>query len=282
MRSAGSALAVLRDAWRAFASQGGRLLAGGIAYSALISIVPLFILVVRVAALFTDETTARTTLLTDVARWVGAEGAATLGELLTRAEQSGTHTTIVGACVLVWGATRLFGAVRRSLDVLWGTSPSLDDTVKNKAERFLEHRLRGFVFALLIGVGLVGLTFAHALLAMVREISPSDALGEWGGKIGEIALSFAATSLMFGGIFRVLPSKAIPVYDAAIGGLLTSALFTAGSMLAGEYIAHQAAKSPFGGATSIVLLLVWVHYSSHAFLFGAAVTAARAKRKGVL
>jgi membrane protein len=282
MRHAGPALAVLKDAWRAFASQGGRLLAGAIAYSALISILPLFVLIVRVAALFTGEAKARATLLKDVARWVGPQGAETLGDMLARAERGGAHTTIVGACVLVWGATRLFGAVRRSLDVLWGTSPSLDDTMKNKAERFLEHRLRGFAFALVIGVGLVGLSFAHAALGMIREISPNATMARVSGTVGEVALSLIATSLMFAGIFRVLPSKAIPVVDAAIGGVLTSALFTTGGLLAGAYIGYQASRSPFGAATSIVLLLVWVHYSAHAFLFGAAVTAARAKRKGVL
>jgi membrane protein len=271
-------VAVVKDAWRAFSSQGGRLLAGAIAYSALLSLVPLFLLVVRLAALVTDASTARATLLANLTRWVGPSGAETIGELLERAEHSGTHATVIGAVVLVWGATRLFGAVRRSLDVLWGTAPSVEDTVRDKAERFLQNRLLGFLFVISIAGALVVLAFLHGALAMVDEVWDLPTVG----RVGEVLLSFAMTAALFAAIYRVLPSKTVPLRDAATGGVITAALFTAGAIATGAYVAHQAARSPFGTATSLVLMLVWVHYSAHAFLFGAAITAARAKRKGLL
>lgn len=269
---------VLRDAWRSFSSQGGRLLAAAIAFNSLLSLVPLFVLAVHFAALFTDQEVARKALIGNVARWVGVQGASTIEDLLARAQASGKHATIVGAIVLIWGSTRLFGALRRALDTLWGTAPALEDTMRNKAERFLEHRLRGFAFVVAIGLLLVVLVFAQAAISMARQWTDMPFLGH----LAEIGLSFAVTTMLFAAIFRVLPTKAVPLKDAAIGGLITSLLFTLGAVLTGAYVAHQATTSPFGAASSIVLLLVWVHYSAHSFLFGAAITAARAKRNGTL
>ncbi|NUP10586.1 MAG: YihY/virulence factor BrkB family protein [Polyangiaceae bacterium] len=278
MTSTASTIAVLKDAWRVFASQGGRLLAGAIAYSAVLSLVPLLLLTVQVAAVFMGEGTAHATLLANLTRWVGVDGAQTIGDLLTRARHGGAHETVIGAAVLVWGSTRLFGALRRSLDALWDVAPPLEDTMRNKAQRFVEYRLRGFAFVIVCGFVLVALAFGHAALAMVRRFWDLSLFGT----VGEIVLSFLLTAAMFAGMFRLLPTKAVPIHDATVGGLITSALFTAGALLAGQYVAHQAASSPFGAATSVVLLLVWVHYSAHTFLFGAAITAARAKRKGLL
>ena len=59
-----------------------------------------------------------------------------------------------------------------------------------------------------------------------------------------------------------------------------AALFTAGSLAVSAYIAHKASDSTFGAATSIVLIVLWVHYAAHAFFYGAALTAARARHEG--
>ncbi len=271
-------IALAREAFRTFSSQGGRLLAAAIAFNALLSLIPLLLLARKFAALLTDRQTARVTLLHDLTRWVGADGASTIGDLLARAEGSGTQATVLGAVVLVWGSTRLFGALRRSLDMLWGTAASMEETMRNKAERFLEHRLRGFLFIVVIGALLVVLAFAHAAIAVVREATELPVVGH----VGEILLSFAVTALLFAGVYRVIPTKRVPMRDAIIGGTITALFFTLGAVGTGAYVAHQATKNTFGAATSIVLLLVWVHYSAHAFLLGAAITAARAKQRGAL
>lgn len=267
----------IREAWRVFRSHNGRMLAGSIAFSSLLSFVPLCLLVVRFAALFIDPSTAHETLINDLSRWVGPEGATTIAELLGRAQSSGTHASVLGAAVLVWGATRLFSVVRRALDTLWGLD-AVDDTLKEKAARFLEVRLRSFGLVLSIGAVLVVLAFLHTGVSMARQWANLPILGQ----IGEVVLSYAVTTMLFAGIYRVLPSKTVSLRDATIGGAITSMLFTTGSVLTGSYIAWQTTRSPFGTATSLVLLLVWVYYSAHAFLFGAAITAARARRMGAL
>lgn len=271
-------VAIVREAFRTFSSQGGRLLAAAIAFNALLSLIPLLLLVLKFAALFTDQQTARATLLKDLTRWVGPDGSSTIGDLLSRAQSSGAQATVLGAVVLAWGSTRLFGALRRSLDMLWGTASSMEETMRNKAERFLEHRLRGFFFIVVIGALLVVLAFAHAAIAVVREATDMPVLGH----VAEILLSFAMTALLFAAVYRVIPTKRVPMRDALIGGIITAVFFTLGAVLTGAYVAHQATKNTFGAATSIVLLLVWVHYSAHSFLLGAAITAARAKQRGAL
>jgi membrane protein len=269
---------VLVEAWRAFASQGGRLLAAAIAFNALLSLLPLFILMVSFAALFTDEAVARAALLENLNVWIGPSGVSTVSDLLARAGGSDRTSTLIGGAALVWGATRLFATVRRSLDMLWGHAPSLDDTVKERAEKFLEHRLRGLALVVGLGFLLAMLVFLQTGVSMAQETTNSRVLG----KIGQISLSFGATAAIFSVIYRVLPTKAVPFYDATVGGALTAVLFTLGANIAGALVGHYATTSTFGAASSIVVLLLWVNYSAHAFLFGAAITAARAKRRGVL
>jgi membrane protein len=96
----------------------------------------------------------------------------------------------------------------------------------------------------------------------------------------EATLSFAVTTGLFAALFAVLPSAKVRARDALVGGFWTALLFTAGSLLVSAYVGHKAGDSSFGAATSVVLLLLWVHYASHAFFFGAALTATLSKARG--
>ena len=83
--------ATLRATWRTFSDHGGRLLSGAVAFYALLSIVPMFVVTLRLAGLATNEAAARQALLDNVARWVGAGGASTIGTMLSLAERGGAE-----------------------------------------------------------------------------------------------------------------------------------------------------------------------------------------------
>jgi membrane protein len=48
----------------------------------------------------------------------------------------------------------------------------------------------------------------------------------------------------------------------------------------GLYLGHKALGILYGAAGSIVMLLLWVHYSAQVFFLGAAFTAVLAARRG--
>jgi len=273
------AIATLREAWIAFSSRGGRILSAALAYYAILSLGPVFVLALKFAALFTDASTARATLLQHVAQWVGSGGAQTVAKLLVSVRKTGATANALGIAVLVYGSTRLFSNLSRALDMLWGTVPKVDSSWRAKVKRIALARVAGVLFVFGVGVLLVGLAFAHAILASARELSPIESPAT--SHFFEALISFAATTLIFTAVFKVLPTAKVPLTDAAIGGTITAALFTLGSLLVTAYVAHKTTSS-WGSAANVVLLLLWCHYSAHAFFFGAAITGVHARRRGAL
>jgi membrane protein len=260
--------------WRTFSARGGRLLSAAIAYYALLSLAPGFVIAVQVAAVFTDEALARAVLLRHIARWVGPAGASTVGELLLRAEEAGAGASVVGALVLAYGATRLFANLTRALDILWGVEPEGDRALHERALGVLRRRLLAFGLVAGIGLVLAALIGAQVVLAAARE---TTGLGHGVLEhVFESVASFGLTIGLFTTIFGVLPTARVPWRDALVGGFWTAALFTVGSLLVSAYVGRKAGDSTFGAATSVVLLLLWLHYAAHAFFFGAALTATRA------
>jgi membrane protein len=65
-----------------------------------------------------------------------------------------------------------------------------------------------------------------------------------------------------------------------VGAVVTAGLFSIGKYLLGLYLAQSGTASAFGAAGSLVVLLVWVYYSSQIVLFGAEVTRTIMKRSG--
>jgi membrane protein len=87
-------------------------------------------------------------------------------------------------------------------------------------------------------------------------------------------------TLLFAAMFKVLPDAEVPWRVTWIGALMTALLFTAGKFLIGLYLGHKDMGSSYGQAGSLVLLLVWVYYSSMIFFFGAELTQVWANRRG--
>jgi membrane protein len=276
---AAGAKATLSEAWVAFSTRGGRILSAALAYYALLSLGPVFLLSLKFAAIFTDAHTARATLLEHVARWVGQSGADTVGKLLLSVRKTGAGTNVLGLAILVYGSTRLFANLSKALDILWGTQARVETTWGGRAKRVAGGRVAGVFFVIGVGILLVGLAFAHGLIARARELSPID-VPTFSHAL-EAAISFGATTLIFTAVFKVLPTARVPLTDAAIGGAITAVLFTVGSLLVTAYVAHKS-DSTFGQAASVIMLLLWLHYSAHAFFFGAAITGVHARRRGAL
>ena len=81
-------------------------------------------------------------------------------------------------------------------------------------------------------------------------------------------------------MFRVLPDAKIAWRDVWVGAGSSGLLFLLGKHLIGWYLAAAGIASVYGAAGSIVIVLLWVYYSSQVVLFGAAFTRVYAKHRG--
>ena len=94
------------------------------------------------------------------------------------------------------------------------------------------------------------------------------------------AILFGVTTSLFAIIFRVLPDATIRWRDSFIGACFTSFLFLIGKYLIGFYLANSTMAANFGGAASMVIILLWVYYSSNILFFGAEFTKIYAMQYG--
>ncbi len=84
----------------------------------------------------------------------------------------------------------------------------------------------------------------------------------------------------FGLIFKLLPDVRVAWRDVWLGAAVTSLFFTGGKFLIGLYLGKSAVTSAYGAAGSLVIIVVWVYYSSQILLFGAEFTKVWATRRG--
>jgi len=81
-------------------------------------------------------------------------------------------------------------------------------------------------------------------------------------------VSLLVAALLFGTIFKVLPDVVLKSRDVVVGAVVTAVLFAIGRDAIALYLAQTATASTYGAAGSVVLILLWVYYSSLILLFG--------------
>lgn len=95
-----------------------------------------------------------------------------------------------------------------------------------------------------------------------------------------LVLTVGICTLIFAVIFKVLPDARIQWRDVLAGAFVTTLLFMMGKFGISLYISQTKVGSTYGAAGSIVILLVWVYYSSIILYIGAEFTKAFAVKYG--
>ncbi len=270
-------LALVRDLFygsvATFSRRGGHLLGAALAFYAMLSTAPLLVIALHVAGAVTSERLARAALLENLARYIGAGGAATLGGLMEHLQRPGAGWRgALTALVLVYASTQLFAQLETALDHLWEL-PEPPRSFLVALRQKLARRLFNFVLVLATGALLVALVaFKLGYGVVVAKLGIATTLG-W--QVTEALLSLTICTVIFATIFRLLPSASFPWRHALVGAAVTAVLFSAGAYAISAYLSQKsvsASYAAFGDAASIVVLLLWVHYSAQIFLFGAAFT----------
>lgn len=96
-----------------------------------------------------------------------------------------------------------------------------------------------------------------------------------------MAVSFGVVTTIFAGVFKFLPDVRVPWRSVWVGALFTAALFTVGKYLIGLYIAKTGAGSVFGAGGAVIVIMIWIYYSSLLILFGAQYTKVAAEQHHV-
>jgi membrane protein len=124
----------------------------------------------------------------------------------------------------------------------------------------------------------VSLVVTAGLAAVGKFAAPY--MQEWVLHLISILVSLSVISLLFAMMFKWLPDADVNWYDVWLGAVITAVFFEIGKAAIGFYIGKQGLESTYGAAASIIVVLIWVYYTSQIILMGAEVTRAFAKHRG--
>jgi membrane protein len=246
-----------------------------LAFYTLLSLAPMLLVALGIAGFFFDRNEAQNALIAQVAMILGEKAALGIETLLDAAgTREGAGPALLGLVTMVLGATTVFAELRADLDRIWRyRAPKNRGLIKAVWTRFFAFLMVAGVGALLM-LSLVASTFLSSVGADMLSLSTMQL--HW----LEFSMSFIVVTLLFAMIYKILPSKRVAWSDTWVGAAATSLLFWAGKFAIALYIAHTAVDSTFGAAGALVVLIVWVYYSSQVFFLGAEFTREYAIRHG--
>ena len=273
-------LSMLKEAAGEWGNDKASRLAAALSYYTIFSIAPLLIIAIAVAGLVFGHEAASNQIFDQVRGFVGDGGAQAIQAMVASADKKGAGivATLVGIATLLVGASGAIGQLQTALNTIWEVEPKPGQGIKG----FLRTRVLTFsmvlVIAFMLLVSLVlsaGLSGAGHYLDSVLAI-PAALL-----QALNFTVSFLVISVLFAMIYKFLPDVEIKWKDVWIGGAVTSLLFSIGKFLIGLYLGRGSVTSAFGAAGSLVVILIWIYYSSQILFFGAEFTNVWAKRHGL-
>lgn len=245
--------------------------AAAVSYYALLALAPLLLVVLAVAGPAFGADAVRGRLVNELRGLVGDQGAKAI-ELVLEHAAFPTESPLalaLGVLSLLLGASGVFIQLQAALNSIWDVPGGRKG---NALWDFLRHRLISiamvFGLAFLMLVSLVVTAALNAVNESYGARVPWPVIWETLNVLG----SLSVITLLIAMIYRFLPDVRIPWRDVWLGALVTAVLFTLGKSAIGAYLGRASFGSSYGAAGSIVVLVVWVYYTSLIFFVGAEIT----------
>jgi len=265
-------LPVLRDSFFHFNDHNGLKLSAALSYYTVFSIAPFLIIIISIAGIFFGRDAVQGKVYGQIMGLVGSDAALQVQSIIKNMQGS-KHTVIggiIGVIVLVIGASGVFSEIQGSINYLWSINPS-------KKKGILLFVIRQLLsFSLLLSMAFI-LMVSLAVNAVVDVLSDRlqvyfpNVVVKLFYLINTVAI-FLIITFLFTLIFKILPNAVIRWKHAILGATITSLLFLGGKFLIGFYLGNSRIGLTYGTAASIVLLMIWVYYSSIILYFGACFT----------
>ena len=258
-------------------------LGAALAFYTLLSLAPLLVVVVAIAAIAYGKQAAEGQLFWQIRDLVGSDGARAIQGVLEGAYKPGTGVlaTGLGLLTLAFGASSVVGELRDALNTIWHVPVGSTNLGFSSLLKLVKGRL--YSFTLVLGVGfllLVSLVLNAFLAAMGKFFGGFLPAPEWVLQAAASLISFLVITALFAAIYKIMPDVRLKWSDVLVGASFTALLFTAGKFLIGLYLGKASFGSTYGAAGSLVIVPVWVYYSSQLFFLGAEFTKSYTEKFG--
>ncbi len=263
-----------------------------LAYYTIFSLPALLIIVIGLVGFFFGEAAVEGRIYAELHTVLGEEVATQLQLVvkgLGNSSQNG-WAAIIGAGFLIFVATGIFYVIQEALNIVFGVeaAPPLRNTgssiVWQIVNRLLSLGMIALLCAIFIGSILLNSVVGHLSAFITNnqhwlEANLPNFLAEWipffTGYLLLFIRIFASLfllSLFFLSLYKILPAVRLHWRKAWAGAWAAAVLFWLGQELMGLYLSYVGLISAYGAAGSLIVLLLWVYYSSQVVFLGAEFT----------
>ena len=276
----GTILTLLKEAFKELTKNDPLRMAGATAFFTTFALPPILAIIIQGLGLVLDRREVRQELFRVLSGMLGSDSTDQISQVLRafRMLARNTWSVLLGFVFLLFVATTLFVIIKNSFNQIWSIKVIRSRGIGSR----LGERLRSIVIILVAGIlfalGLVGETAQAFLGSYIRGVSPLFAV--YFNTVVNYVLSVGIVTLWFAILYRYLPD-ARPAWSIALmGGFITSILFNTGKVLLRYLLQYSNIGNVYGASGSIVLILLFVFYSSLILYYGTAFTKVWGRYKG--
>lgn len=262
-------LAPLGRAFTLWDEAGGMRMSAAMSFYGILSLAPLLIVMVAVLGWWMDRDMLERGLVAQIASMVGEQGGALIKGALASAKEpsEGILASLLGFAVLLFGATGVFGELQEAFERLWLTGSATPP--EQKWWRTASLRLRGVAYILAFGFLLLVTLVISTLLSVFSGWAGSFfPLAQLLRLVNEVFAFLICTGL-FVAMMRMSAGPKPKTKYVVVGAFIGATLFTVGRQLLAVYLSTAAVVSAYGAAGSLIVLLMWIYFSSAVLLFAA-------------
>ena len=248
-----------------------------IAYYAIFALPGLLVVILTTAGYFFGRDAVDNHVFAQFSSTMGADTALQVQNIILQASEAKNSVlaTIIGIGIMIAGATAVFAQFQKSLNTIWEVK--IDES---------KYGIWSFVRVRLFSFGLI-VTIAFLLIVSLVISALLSAFGNWLSghfsetffvalQVANFVLSYIILTVLFAMMFKVLPDAKIKWKHVWIGSIFTAFLFDIGKFGLGLYFGKLNPEIGYGAAGSIILIMLWVSYSSMIVFYGAEFTRAYA------
>lgn len=263
---------ILVASFNGFSDDKGLKLSASLAYYTVFSIGPLLLLLMSLASIFFGHQAIEGKVFGQLNGLLGSSAAKQIQEIIKNVQFSGktNFALFISILTLIIGATSLFIEIQDSLNIIW----KLKAKPKKGWVQFIKNRLLSSSLIISLGFLLIVSLIVNGAIEVLM-----DRLGILFGSatavimiIINLVITFIVITVLFSIIFKFLPDAKIKWKHVRTGAIFTAILFMIGRYLIGLYIQKTGTESTYGAAGSIVIILIWIYFSSVILYLGAEFT----------
>ena len=237
-------------------------LGAAVAFYTLLSLAPVIVIAVAVAAAAYGRDAAQGRLAAEIQGMAGPDVGRAIQALLQGANQpqSGVIATVFGLVTLILGASSVFVELHDAMNTIWGVPLFLARSKAGAILLMIRDRFYSFVTVMGMGLLLLIALVWNAWIVTMKIAVP---------KAATFLFLYLLVAVLFATLYKILPDVPLKWSDVALGAMLTSLLFMLGKHVIGLYFANAQLGSTYGAAGSPVVILLWMYYSAQLFFWGA-------------